>query len=127
VRHPLNMSAGTAVKTFRSPSAPVRSTCFRRAFRTGSVAALLPRTRECTVSARAKARANANAGQSVGLQPYRVGTVRYLRKSSVAFQGGLQLQCAMNAFWSSRGVPPNPSIEGTASGLRPPAAPHVKR
>jgi hypothetical protein len=23
--------------------------------------------------------------------------------------------------------PPNPSIEGTASGLRPPAAPHVKR
>jgi hypothetical protein len=24
-------------------------------------------------------------------------------------------------------VPPNPSIEGTASGLRPPAAPHVKR
>ena len=24
-------------------------------------------------------------------------------------------------------VPPNPSIEGTASGLRPPAAPHVTR
>jgi hypothetical protein len=23
--------------------------------------------------------------------------------------------------------PPNPSIEGTASGLRPPAAPHVTR
>jgi hypothetical protein len=24
-------------------------------------------------------------------------------------------------------VPPNPSIEGTLSGLRPPIAPHVKR
>ena len=24
-------------------------------------------------------------------------------------------------------LPHNPSIEGTASGLRPPAAPHVKR
>ena len=25
------------------------------------------------------------------------------------------------------GVPPNPSIEGTSYGLRPPSAPHVKR
>ena len=25
------------------------------------------------------------------------------------------------------GMPPNPSIEGTLSGLRPPSAPHVKR
>jgi hypothetical protein len=31
----------------------------------------------------------------------------------------------MNSYFES--LTPNPSIEGTASGLRPPAAPHVKR
>jgi hypothetical protein len=115
------------MKAVRAPSRQVHRKHFGRAFYLGSVVALLLRIRDYTDSARAEARSRANVRQSVGLQPYRVGTVRCLCESSVAFRGGLQLQCSMYPFWSSRGVPPNPSIEGTASGLRPPAAPHVKR
>jgi hypothetical protein len=127
MRLPRSQLISGAMKGARSPLFLARSTRCDRAFYLGSVAALHLRIREYTVSARAEARARANVGQSVGPQPYRLGNLGSLRKSSVAFQGGLQLQCVMNPFWPSQGVPPNPSIEGTASGLRPPAAPHVKR
>ena len=46
------------------------------------------------------------------------------RLASVFGQKALNFQ---NGKASSRRPAPNPSIEGTASGLRPTAAPHVKR
>jgi hypothetical protein len=56
-----------------------------RAFHSGTITALRGKLKECKVSARAEARSIANVGQSVGLQPYRVGNLGSLRKSSVAF------------------------------------------
>jgi hypothetical protein len=71
------------------------------------------------VSARAEARSNSNVGQGHG------GSVAFCRLRFVA------TPCRTTAGYHSGTVPlsptPNPSIEGTLSGLRPPSAPHVKR
>ena len=48
-------------------------------------------------------------------------------KASVVWHAGTSYSASMQTKSRSSTVPPNPSIEGTCSGLRPPHAPHVKR
>ena len=96
-------------------------------FSARTVVVLRAEPKECKVSARAEARPRINVGQSVGPQPPRVGTVRSPRRSSVAVQGGLRLQCSMYQSLSSQGATPNPSVEGTAKRLRLLSTPHLER
>jgi hypothetical protein len=53
MRQPLSQLASAAATAVRSPSPPVRSACFRHAFHSGGVAALLLQIREYTASDRA--------------------------------------------------------------------------
>ena len=92
----------------------------------GKAAVLRPEWQEYKSSARAEARARTNVGQSVGPQPYRVGTVCATRETSVALPPGLRLELGMQSSGSSTATP-NPSVEGMAKRLRLLSTPHLER
>jgi hypothetical protein len=81
---------------------------------------------ECKSTARAEARARTNVAQSVGPQPYRARMPVAGRKSPVGLPLRLRLELGMQTLVSETATP-NPSVEGTAKGLRPSSAPHLER
>ena len=97
-----------------------------RVLKVGIATALRAARQESKPSARAEARARTNVSQSVEPQPTRVGGHEATHKASIALPRGLRLESCERSLGFSK-LTPNPSVEGTAKGLRPLSAPHLER
>ena len=80
----------------------------------------LSRSKSCTLGASSRRNAPMQARTKVNRK---LVSQAQLRGSAMCRVGSSARQATQLVFLQ----PPNPSIEGTLSGLRPPSAPHVKR
>ena len=110
---------------FTAPGTNARA-CRRQGFGTWKEVVLRPEWQECKSSARAEARARINVSQLVGPQPCRARKPVTARMASVAIPRRLRLKSGMQRLVSLIATP-NPSVKGTAKGLRPSSAPYLER